>query len=55
MVIQGLQEELIALRLKDADTDTLIKELKIKIKDLEDVSLDMLCWSGSNYRMGIIL
>jgi len=38
-VIQSLQEELIALRLKDADTDCLVKELRVKIKELNDVSL----------------
>lgn len=36
-VIQHLQEELIALRLKDADTDSLVKELRTKIKELEEV------------------
>ncbi|KAK3087065.1 hypothetical protein FSP39_001168 [Pinctada imbricata] len=41
IVIQGLQEELIALRLKDADTDTLVKELRMKIKDLEDTNTQL--------------
>ena len=36
-VIQHLQEELIALRLKDADIDILVKELRTKIKELEEV------------------
>ncbi|XP_033732775.1 ecotropic viral integration site 5 ortholog-like isoform X1 [Pecten maximus] len=40
-VIQGLQEELIALRLKDADTNSLVKELRSKIKDLEDTNLQL--------------
>ncbi|KAJ8300010.1 hypothetical protein KUTeg_021529 [Tegillarca granosa] len=40
-VIQGLQEELIALRLKDADIDSLVKELRAKIKELEDTNLQL--------------
>lgn len=38
-VIQSLQEELISLRLKDADVDSFVKELRSKIKDLEDVRI----------------
>ncbi|XP_021367677.1 ecotropic viral integration site 5 ortholog-like isoform X1 [Mizuhopecten yessoensis] len=41
IVIQGLQEELIALHLKDADTNSLVKELRSKIKDLEDTNLQL--------------
>ncbi|XP_048773670.2 ecotropic viral integration site 5 ortholog-like isoform X9 [Ostrea edulis] len=40
-VIQHLQEELIALRLKDADTDSLVKELRTKIKELEETNLQL--------------
>lgn len=36
-VIGHLQEELIALRLRDADTESLVKELRTKIRELEEV------------------
>ncbi|ESP00273.1 hypothetical protein LOTGIDRAFT_141007 [Lottia gigantea] len=35
-LIQQLQEELIAVRLRETETNTLIKELKLKISELED-------------------
>nr|KAG5706638.1 hypothetical protein BaRGS_005708 [Batillaria attramentaria] len=38
-MIQHLQEELIAVRLREAETITHIKELKTKIKELEDTNL----------------
>lgn len=38
-VISHLQEELIALRLRDADTESLVKELRTKIRELEEVQL----------------
>ncbi|CAG2238652.1 EVI5 [Mytilus edulis] len=40
-VIQNLQEELIVIRLKDADTDSLVKELRSKIKELEDTNVQL--------------
>ncbi|XP_022323904.1 EVI5-like protein isoform X1 [Crassostrea virginica] len=40
-VIQHLQEELIALRLKDADIDILVKELRTKIKELEETNIQL--------------
>lgn len=36
-IIKQLQEELIGVRLKETETNMLIKELKTKIKELEDV------------------
>lgn len=40
-VIGHLQEELIALRLKDADTESLVKELRTKIKELEETNIQL--------------
>ncbi|XP_062594770.1 ecotropic viral integration site 5 ortholog-like isoform X2 [Saccostrea cucullata] len=40
-VITHLQEEVIALRLKDADTESLVKELRTKIKELEDTNIQL--------------
>ncbi|XP_067662204.1 ecotropic viral integration site 5 ortholog-like isoform X1 [Haliotis asinina] len=40
-VIKQLQEELIGVRLKETETNMLIKELKTKIKELEDTNLKM--------------
>ena len=42
-MVQHLQEELIAVRLREAETITFIKELKTKIKELEDVSRRCCC------------
>lgn len=36
-VIGHLQEELIALRLRDADTESMVKDLRTKIRELEEV------------------
>lgn len=36
-MVKYLQEELIAVRLREAETACTIKELKLKISDLEDV------------------
>ena len=41
-MVQHLQEELIAVRLREAETISFIKELKTKIKELEDVRLLLL-------------
>ncbi|KAK6195334.1 hypothetical protein SNE40_000788 [Patella caerulea] len=38
-LIQQLQEELIAVRLRESETNILIKELRVKISDLEDTNL----------------
>ena len=42
-MVQHLQEELIAVRLREAETITFIKELKTKIRDLEDVRERLIC------------
>ena len=42
-MVQHLQEELIAVRLREAETISFIKELKTKIKELEDVSRCCCC------------
>lgn len=36
-MVQSLQEELIMVRLREAENSDLIKNLKIKIEDLEQV------------------
>lgn len=38
-LVQHLQEELISVRLREAETVTYTKGLKTKIKELEDVSI----------------
>ncbi|XP_052676106.1 ecotropic viral integration site 5 ortholog-like isoform X3 [Crassostrea angulata] len=40
-VIGHLQEELIALRLRDADTESLVKELRTKIRELEETNIQL--------------
>ena len=37
-MVKHLQEELIAVRLREAETSGIIRELRQKIEDLEDVS-----------------
>jgi len=38
-VIQGLQEELITVRLREAENTTIFKNLKMKIQELEQVNI----------------
>ncbi|XP_041370278.1 ecotropic viral integration site 5 ortholog-like isoform X2 [Gigantopelta aegis] len=40
-MIRSLQAEMIGLRLKESETAILVKELRSKIKDLEDTNLDL--------------
>ncbi|RUS69406.1 hypothetical protein EGW08_022830, partial [Elysia chlorotica] len=41
-MVKHLQEELIAVRLREAETAETIRELRLKISDLEDVSAQLL-------------
>lgn len=40
-VIGHLQEELIALRLRDADTESMVKDLRTKIRELEETNIQL--------------
>ena len=43
VVVQGLQEELIMVRLKEAENSATIKNLRNKIEDLEQVGFNVDC------------